>query len=161
MKKLFLLRHGKASSPKAGEKDFDRPLNEKGIAQINQQGQYLQKNYPKFDQLILSSAKRTKETAEIANQQLSIKALISSEDLYLADEYSILTFIKDNANGENVLYVGHNFGISRLASELARYSISMTTGMMVEFDIDIGEWNQLETNKATLKSTYAPKINLA
>jgi phosphohistidine phosphatase len=160
MKKLFLLRHGKASSSKVDEKDFDRPLNKKGIAQINQQGQHLQSEHPKFDQLIYSSAKRTKETAEIANEQLSIKALISSEDLYLADEHTILSFIKANAFDENILYVGHNFGISRLASDLAGYSISMTTGMMIEFDLDIGKWDELKINKASLKSTYAPKINL-
>ena len=59
MLNLYLLRHGKAANPEGYSEDFDRPLNKKGIVQINQIGYKLNNDGHKIDQIISSSAKRT------------------------------------------------------------------------------------------------------
>ena len=59
MQKLYVIRHGKAVKSTRSGKDFDRELNTKGNAQINQIGELLKRTGQKVDQIIVSSSKLT------------------------------------------------------------------------------------------------------
>ena len=158
MLKLFLLRHGKACAPKADQKDYDRSLNKKGLAQINQIGFQLKSSGTKGVELIFSSAKRTTETAVIMNHYLNFSSISDDESLYLASEELILKHLMFNAKEDSVVYAGHNFGISNLASQLSGESISMSTGMLIEFEFDIDDWKMLKNAKGKIIQTITPNV---
>tara|TARA_B100000809_G_scaffold215030_1_gene220093 strand:+ start:70 stop:540 length:471 start_codon:yes stop_codon:yes gene_type:complete len=151
---LFILRHGKAVNGEQDLKDFDRQLSEKGILQAIKIGDYLRdKN---INQIICSSAPRAFETATIVDQ--IIKAADFEEDsrLYLADSNTIKHKISTTANANNVLYVGHNFGISDFASHISGQKIDMTTCMVIELDLQIDDWDLLSENIGVIKNITEP-----
>jgi phosphohistidine phosphatase len=158
MLKLFLLRHGKAANPEGYDQDYDRPLNKKGVAQINQVGYQLLKEVTGIGQIISSSAKRTEETTLIANNFLGVSAISHHRELYLANQEQILDSIQNLASHQSILYVGHNFGISDIASYLSGENISMSTGMLIELSFDIDDWRLITHNSATIITTFTPNI---
>lgn len=158
MLKLILLRHGKAANAADNQEDYERALNRKGIVQINQIGQILKDKTEKPGQIISSSAKRTAETTDITNYYLKVSNVQFDKNLYLATEAVILDFIKQNADEKHILYVGHNFGISNLASLLGSNSISMSTGMMAAFSFNVDSWAELKLGTGKLDFVYAPNI---
>lgn len=160
MLKLFLLRHGKAQNPIQGQDDYDRSLNRKGVVQINQIGAYFNSTDFKVEQIISSKAKRTFETAEIMNHYLKVQDVEYSKELYLADEHVILEHLQTHAKANQVLYVGHNFGISNIASLFAGSSFSLTTGMLIEFQFDVENWKAIDFGKGKLGLIKAPNVYL-
>ena len=160
MHKIFLLRHGKAANPKEGQDDYDRPLNKKGIAQINLVGYELNVPENNIGLIITSSALRTKETTEIANFHLNISKIKFDKNLYLATHDVIFHQVKQMADCKEILYVGHNFGIGDFATYLTGEAISMSTGMVVEISLDIENWSQLEKDCGTITNTFVPKTHI-
>lgn len=160
MLNLYLLRHGKAANPDKYDKDYDRPLNKKGIVQINQIGYKLQQQENQIDQLISSSAKRTRQTAEIANYYLNIEAVSYHDDLYLASNEIILKKIRSQGKGKSILYAGHNFGISDIASYFADDVYSLSTGMLIHLAFDVHHWNEIGRGSGIVVEAYAPNIYL-
>ena len=160
MLKLFLLRHGKACNPKLDQKDYDRPLNKKGIAQINQLAFHLKTVDIGAKELKFSSAKRTEETALILNHHCNFDKITNSESLYLAKEEFILKHLNENGEHANLVYVGHNFGISNLASILSGKHISMSTGMLIELHFNFDDWSAVIPGSGKIASTFKPDIYL-
>ncbi|MEX1001515.1 MAG: histidine phosphatase family protein [Crocinitomicaceae bacterium] len=158
MLELYLLRHGKAARPENYAKDFERPLNKKGVAQLNQLGYRLRAEEIKISQLISSSAQRTKETAIIANHFLTIPDVSYEKELYLADHETIRKFICYAAKKPSLLYVGHNFGISDLCSYLSGESISMSTGMLVKLNFDFDDWSLISADTGKVEWIYESDV---
>lgn len=158
MLRLFLLRHGKAANPENYDHDYDRPLNKKGVLQCNQIGYKLHYEGVKIDQIISSSARRTEETTLCVDHYLGVNEIEYFEDLYLADRVHIMSQIQKLAKNENVLYVGHNFGISDFASYLSGETIGMSTGMLVELEFAIDSWEMLTGGLGTIVTSHAPNV---
>ena len=158
MLNLYLLRHGKAANAKTNQSDYDRPLNKKGIVQINQIGYILGQSSKKIEQIISSSAQRTKETSEITNNYLNLPNISYHDDLYLAQHIDIISKISDLATEKSVLYVGHNFGISDLVSYLVGDIYSMTTGMLIEIEFEFDDWKMISSSSGSLKNIQQPRI---
>ena len=155
---LCLLRHGKAANPEGYEKDYDRPLSKKGIVQINQVGYFLKQEGHCIDQIISSSALRTKETTQISNHYLGVPKVSFHDDLYLANRETILDVVMNTSEEKNILYVGHNFGISELATYFAGERISMTTGMLITIQFDTDNWKDIIKRNGVLKEYLQPNI---
>lgn len=160
MLKLILLRHGKAATAISGQEDYDRPLNRKGVVQINQLGFYLREEVEPPLEILSSSAKRTRETTEIVNHYLQLPDVSYQKELYLASEAEILSAIKNSASKSTMLYVGHNFGISNLAAQLGSSQLSLTTGMMVCFSFNVSSWDDVNIGQGKLEFVMAPNIYL-
>lgn len=158
MIRLFLLRHGKAANPEGYDNDYDRPLNKKGIAQINQVGHKLKNEGVEVGQIISSSAKRTEQTTLIANHFLQVDDVEYYKDLYLAGHDHIFNSIQKRAHAQTVLYVGHNFGISDISSYLTGENISMSTGMLVEIEFDFDDWKMISKASGRLLSTFSADL---
>lgn len=151
---LFILRHGKAINSEQGLKDFDRNLSEEGILQAVKIADFLKDK--KISQIICSSAARAFETATIVDQIIKVPDFKEDKKLYLADSKSIKNKIASTGQGDNVLYVGHNFGISDFASEICGQNISMSTCMLVELELHINDWAMLSNEIGLLKNITEP-----
>lgn len=138
--RLFILRHGKSIEPTVNQSDIDRGLSKKGFKQIEKIGHYLT-NF-NVEAILSSSAKRTKLTTEGVNKYLKVKDVFYSENLYLADVNTIHKNIVDLNSKKDLLFVGHNFGISQLVTFYTGESILLSTGMLaiVKFDFDSSEY---------------------
>jgi len=152
--KLFILRHGKAESATQGVKDFDKKLAENGILQSVKIGDFLKDS--EITQIICSSAVRASETEAIVNEFLKIDNVSYVDELYLASSEIIKNRICNLAIDQNVLYIGHNFGISDFVSELSGHSLNMTTCMLVELDIQVDDWTLLSRDTGVLKQITEP-----
>jgi phosphohistidine phosphatase len=120
--RLTLIRHANAEWKDASYEDFDRPLNKRGSSEAESIGKILLEHQLMPDLLLVSTARRTQQTAEIVARQLGLPArrVKAMEQLYLAREQVILALA--NATGPKVQHlalIGHNPGISELARSLA------------------------------------------
>ena len=152
--KLYILRHGKAVEPSENIKDFNRSLSEKGINQADKIGQFLRDK--KIGQIISSSAVRTKETCLIINNYIYCSNISYHDDLYLSSSQTILENICLNGKSDNLLFVGHNFGISDFVSDLSNENMTLSTCMLVELNIEIDNWKMLSSGLGAIQKTIKP-----
>ncbi|SFM47932.1 phosphohistidine phosphatase [Pleomorphomonas diazotrophica] len=120
MPRLFLLRHAKSPPAVAGQKDFDRPLAERGRAAMTAVGRYMTKEGYVPDLVLCSPSARTRETFEELRPFLPDHVAVDYvRELYEASLGTMLRVITSHADSsERLLVVGHNPSIHRLAATL-------------------------------------------
>jgi phosphohistidine phosphatase len=115
------MRHAK-SDWHSHTADIERPLNERGSQDAVRMGAYLNEAGLVPNRMIISSARRTQQTAELLLQNLSVPEnnIIIDRQLYLADSETICDIIQLYASeGESLLILAHNPGMDYLVSQLA------------------------------------------
>ncbi|MES2800683.1 MAG: histidine phosphatase family protein [Bacteroidota bacterium] len=154
--KLHLIRHAKTEKIAPSGKDFDRELKDSGRTDTEQLAKYLKSLGFQPDRTLCSTAKRTLQTCEILNATFQFQALSFHDDLYLAEASVIKSLLETCKAEENLTVIGHNDGISDLASYLTGQFISLpTTGYVcIEFFID--EWNELSKDAGMIIDFYRP-----
>ena len=136
MSRVYILRHAQAEP---GMRDHARSLTQYGKLQTQLMGQWLKLNLHELDLAIVSSARRTQHT--FAGLGLDIE-MISDDRAYNAGSTTLETLIRElGAGHEDVLIVGHNPGVSDLASR-AGYGQVMSPGecVVLEFDSPMNEF---------------------
>lgn len=118
---LLILRHAKAGSDRPGLRDIDRPLAPRGREAAPLMGRFIAAHDMEPDLILCSSAKRTRETLDLARAELmTAPEIIFTEDLYLAEPEEIRAVILARAGShKRVMVIGHNPGVQELALELA------------------------------------------
>ena len=157
MKKLHLLRHAKTEQNSISGRDFDRELRTSGVQQANQIGERLASQIEGIP-VICSSAKRTKQTLELIKNHTSLENITYLDSLYLASSEEIEKIIirQQNSNDE-LLIIGHNFGISDFAGAALNTDIYLRTCEYLLIEIDIEDWVHYHPKKGTAISKYRPK----
>lgn len=119
-KHLFLIRHAK-SDWGLDVRDFDRPLNARGLTDAPKMGARLA-GYSIQPQLLVSSpAKRALTTAERFAEQLGFpaNAIQTDQRIYEADLDALIDVIQGLDNGiDRVALFGHNPGFASLVAYL-------------------------------------------
>lgn len=137
-KKLYLLRHSDAENLVNKLGDFQRNLSLIGKDKVRD----FSVNHSTslvFDWVLCSTAYRTKETLELLHVKYAQLNLFDT--LYLADKQTLLSEIqKVPADVKNLLLVGHNNGLSDLATYLTGKNIHLSTCQMVEIQLEIDDW---------------------
>lgn len=121
-RELLLLRHAKASRVAAeGTADFDRPLTRRGRRDAPRMARWIQAHELVPDCVIVSPARRTRETADLVIDELGLAAGEVREDerVYDADVPSLLDVLAGcPAEARRVLVIGHNPGLEELVRHL-------------------------------------------
>ncbi|RRN65928.1 histidine phosphatase family protein [Caulobacter sp. 602-1] len=121
MERLILMRHGKAERHAQSGGDFERALAESGRADAAVMGQVLAGAGVAPDLLLVSSARRTRETAERVAPNFPKARVEQLRDLYHADPEDVVQVIEAHAEGAaTIMVVGHNPGLHELALRLAQ-----------------------------------------
>ena len=125
-KTLFLIRHAKSSWADPLQKDFDRPLNERGKEDAPVMAKKLKNKKIKIDVLISSPAKRAKQTCKYFAKEFDVKKhkIRLEPKLYEAGEenfYSAVESLKDK--WDSVAIFSHNPGITSFANSLTETRI--------------------------------------
>ncbi len=151
MKRLTLVRHAKSDWSVAGQPDWDRPLNARGLKDAPDMGRRLRERKLKPDFLITSPAVRAASTANLIARELGLSAdkVHQDERLYHAVPNMILTVIRElGATARHVMVIGHNPGMTEFADQVAvdRRIDHMPTCAVVTVSLDVREWSDLDWN---------------
>jgi len=158
--KLHLIRHAKTEPFAASGKDFDRALLPKGIVQANALGVYLEIHLKGEKEVFCSSAKRTRQTFTILGNYLRVSKKTFSDELYLCDREQFLVFLWKLKHKKDLVIIGHNEGISELASYLIDEYIHLKTSAYVCLEFKVDSWNEISMGTATLVDQFRPQVVL-
>ncbi len=119
MRRLILLRHGKAESTAATGGDFERGLTDSGRREAALIGHVLAQTGCAPDLVLVSTARRAMETWEAAGAAFPKARMAPARELYHASADALAEAI--DAAGEPIatlMIVGHNPGLHELALTL-------------------------------------------
>lgn len=159
MKTLFLLRHAKSSWENSYLKDFDRPLNARGLETAPFMGEIINKNKFQIDVIICSPAKRAQQTATLVKETASIDREIRyDERIYEASQHRLLEVISSvDETAESAMLVGHNPGFEGLVHLLTGEIQPMPTAALAVIDLTIERWNEINADCGSLRKLLRPK----
>lgn len=162
VKTLLILRHAKSDWGDGDVADHDRPLTERGKRDAPRVGEYLRKQKVCPTAIFSSTAKRARKTAEKVAQALNDEIPIHlAPTLYLAGPDAYLRILAENGADQScLLVVGHNPGIEQLVTRLTREVVPMGTAALVEVQIDIDSWHELDdTTQGRMVRHWRPDEN--
>jgi phosphohistidine phosphatase len=123
--RLVLFRHAKSGYPD-GVADHDRPLAKRGLRDAPATGRWLAKNSYIPDVVVCSTARRARETWELAAAGLAEAAAAVAPEVhfeprvYDATVLGLLMLVREFPEEQRTaLVVGHNPGLAELAVGLA------------------------------------------
>jgi phosphohistidine phosphatase len=153
MKTLYLLRHAKSSWDDPDLKDFDRPLNKRGLKAAPRVGALLQKQKLQPDIVLSSPALRAKQTTHIVCEAAGLSSLINfDERIYEAGVQRLFEIVIGFSDTINVaVMVGHNPGFEELVSALTGESQRMPTAALACIELKIKKWSDLTGGSGKLK----------
>ncbi|MDC3309282.1 histidine phosphatase family protein, partial [Crocinitomicaceae bacterium] len=126
------LRHAKTELNSLSGRDFDRILIPDGHEQCQEVKSKLNRILSNETKIYCSTAVRTRQTAGLifGNQKL----VGYFEELYLSNKETILEFICSQESHHEILIIGHNFGLSEIASYLSGAQVVMKTSGFIRLE---------------------------
>ncbi|MFC4625159.1 SixA phosphatase family protein [Daeguia caeni] len=116
---LLLLRHAKAAWARPGMRDFDRPLDSEGIQSLDRLAESMKAAELFPDRVVLSTSKRTQETAYGLIERLGINVeTVLDGTIYSGGPFEYLAAIRKYGDVEHLMLVGHNPTMEDLALAL-------------------------------------------
>ncbi|WP_245450854.1 SixA phosphatase family protein [Borborobacter arsenicus] len=166
MRRLVFLRHAKSDRP-AGVEDHERPLSLRGRKASSLMGSYMAKEKLLPDRVLVSTARRTQETWNLACPAFTQDIARTDEQrLYDASADTILEVIRQTPSDvRTLLVIGHNPGLQELAlklistpgPDLSRLRGKYPTAGLVVIDFDIKRWSEAAAGTGRLDLFTTPK----
>jgi phosphohistidine phosphatase len=164
----MLLRHAKAAPSDGATRDHDRALEARGREEAPKMGAYMTRHSLVPDQVLVSTAKRARETWELAVTAFSTPPRVAHEGrLYEAEPDAILAVIRETASTRHtLLLVGHNPGLHKLAMLLIaagdvdareRLREGLPTAGLVTIDFAFDDWKKLHSQAGRLDRFVSPR----
>lgn len=162
MKRIVLIRHGKAEDLVSGISDFERSLTVKGKSISRLMAAKLREKISDPGVMITSPAFRAIETALIFAGEFGIKAekLILYSDLYFKvnekNFMEVLKIVKEET--ETVTLFGHNPTFTDLACYFCRESCDvMPKSGIVSLAFKVMTWSEIRQGTAEAELVFKPK----
>lgn len=160
MKSVLLIRHAKSSWDNTVLKDFDRPLNDRGLRDAPAMAKRLFDKGITIDAFLSSNANRAITTCNIfAKTYNKEQAVITYKDLYNAAPAVFAKVIKATDDAlDNIAIFAHNPGITDFANSLTNTRIDdMPTCAIFAVQADIEHWKDFESAAKTFWFFDYPK----
>ena len=162
MKRLFVVRHAKAILLSEGS-DFDRPLHDRGQADVQWLGQATNLLRVSGDPILSSPSLRTKATALGLCKAWAEKPMLVQfiRNAYLASHHEWLEWIRECPDDASSCWiVGHNPGLSDMVKQLSGQELWLPTCGMAEIELDIESWEATFEDTGRLYNVMTPKSRL-
>ncbi|MFM8542984.1 MAG: SixA phosphatase family protein [Chakrabartia sp.] len=169
MKTLILFRHAKSGWDAPVDRDFDRPINARGIQGAQMIGQHLRERECAFDHVISSPAVRCTETLDALWEGYG-EILHPNWDrrIYLASGATLLDVVQDLPDSaERVMMCGHNPGLEDLiltlvpdkAGDPLRDAVEekFPTAAVATLTLDVDQWRDAGRGKAQFTQLVRPR----
>ncbi|MBG9375145.1 histidine phosphatase family protein [Panacibacter sp. DH6] len=161
MKTLLLVRHAKSSWDNPSQKDFDRPLNNRGNKDAPAMAEKLAEKGVIPDALVSSTAVRALSTAKYFAKAFNYPGqnIIKTPALYEAPYDVYFDVIsKFNNQFQSVAIFAHNPGITMFANKLTNTQIdNMPTCCVFAVQVETDNWSNFEQAKKTFWFIDYPK----
>ncbi|MBX2892372.1 MAG: histidine phosphatase family protein [Saprospiraceae bacterium] len=161
MRTLYLIRHAKSSWDNPGLRDFNRPLNDRGLRDAPRMAQLLVMKGVEPDLLISSPAKRALTTALFFAHAFGVAedAVAREQDIYEAAPMDIMRIVNglpDSAR--TVLLFGHNPTLTEVANRFSEKFIdNIPTCGIVQIDAEAESWQAFGEHNAAVRKWFFPK----
>lgn len=166
MLRLMLFRHAHADRP-ADVADHERPLSDDGRQQARVMGNHIGRHGLVPQMAIVSTSRRTRETWTHASESGSFSAPVTEDaQVYEAAAGDLLEVIRgQDAAYANIMLVGHNPGMERLAawligegetSALGRLQREFVVGGLAVIDFDAASWAEIDVQSGRLEHFDTP-----
>ncbi|PVB59275.1 histidine phosphatase family protein [Labrenzia sp. 011] len=166
--RLLLLRHAKSEWGDEDLADIDRPLNSRGKAAAATMARYMKDNGLLPNQILCSTAQRTRETLARLLPFLPQEAQIHLiSDIYRESEDDYCSLIrKYGGRAQNLMVIGHNPATENSAltlsgtadpQALADLEEKYPTGALAVIDFDIADWAELHPKTGHLERFTRPR----
>jgi phosphohistidine phosphatase len=155
MQQLLLLRHAKSSWDDPSQSDHARPLNPRGRQAAAELRTVLRELGLLPDVVLVSSARRTRQTLEALAPWDETPIIEPMDGLYLAEPARLSRIVRGvSPTVRSLMLVGHNPGLHEFAlmlagparhggsSTAARLARSFPPGALAEFTVG-GAWGEL------------------
>lgn len=160
MKTLVIARHAKAEGFKSSETDFDRKLTDSGKEDAVKMSLLLFHLGVHPHKIVSSTAKRTWSTAKKFSKAFNIEeqAIIPQHKIYNANIDTLIDLVHNFDNKwETVILVGHNPGVSNLASYFTGDStLELPTCSVVIVEFESDDWQWCDYKKGRLVNFIKP-----
>jgi phosphohistidine phosphatase len=164
MRTLFIIRHAKSSWEDTSKRDFDRPLNERGLRVAPKMAALLKNKGVDPDLLVSSPAKRALNTALIFAKAFGIpdSEVAQREEIYEASVQDLLRLISSLPDtAQTVLLFGHNPTLTDLANRFTDdYIANIPTCGIVKVDTAAISWDKMYEGNSRVVAKYFPKETL-
>jgi phosphohistidine phosphatase len=158
---LYLIRHAKSSWDNPALRDFQRPLNERGLETAPQMAALMKKEGIIPDLLVSSPAKRALDTARFfaAQYGVSDEAIVQEKDIYEASPIDLMRVISHLPDSAPTIFLfGHNPGLTDLVNQFTDDFIdNIPTCGIVRIVADTAHWNSFYEGNASLNQVWFPK----
>ena len=166
MRRLLLLRHGKAAQQSAGG-DRERPLTRRGLADARRVGQFLVAQGVTPELAVASNARRARQTLERVLEAFPVHVTqLIENSIYSASVDHLLDILRQSPEKVmTMLVVGHNPGFCELADALAgagdpneilRMRIKFPPAALAILDFPSGGWVNVAKGAARLHRFVTP-----
>ncbi|MBX6426884.1 MAG: histidine phosphatase family protein [Variibacter sp.] len=168
MRRLLLLRHAKSDWAVGGQRDIDRVLAERGRTAAPVMGHYLARHALRPDKIVVSSARRARETCDLIVPAFDRPPPVAVEArVYEAPAKALLEVVRETPpEVHTLLMIGHNPGIQELASLLmatgdihARQSLleKFPTAALAVLDFPVDHWSEVQPHTGRLDRFITPR----
>ena len=161
MRTLYLIRHAKSSWDNPGLRDFNRPLNDRGLHDAPLMAELLRRQGARPDLLVSSPAKRALTTALFFAAAFDIEgdAVLQEQGIYEAAPRDILLIVSQLPDSAaSVLLFGHNPTLTELANRFSKKIIdNVPTCGIVCIESDVDSWQAFDEGNAVVKQCLFPK----
>ncbi len=159
MKTLYIIRHAK-SDWNTGQKDHDRPLNQRGVGDAPRMGKHLKEEEKSPELIISSTANRAISTARLIAKEVGydLAHIQQTENLYHASPKEIVKEIWKVPQSVDTLYCfGHNPGVSQMIEYLTDDFVELKTCCVAKITFDLDDWNAIVQGTGILTKIISPK----
>jgi len=169
VKTLGLFRHAKSDWGDARARDFDRPLNKRGLKGARIMGEHIRNSGRRFDRIFASPAVRVSETIENAAKAWGAASFPVEWDrrIYLATSDGLMDLLRDlEGDPGAVLMIGHNPGLEDLIFDLVPEGSSplreiveekFPTATYAVVELDIESWDDIDAGCGRLVEITRPR----
>jgi phosphohistidine phosphatase len=162
MRTIYLIRHAKSSWGNPGLRDFDRPLNDRGLHDAPKMAQFLAEKGVKPDLLVSSPAKRALTTALFFAEAFKIEAseIQREANIYEAFPQEILRLISDLPEpATTILLFGHNPTFTEVANRFVENDFieNVPTCGIVKITSTATSWREFYEGNSKVTACFFPK----
>jgi phosphohistidine phosphatase len=170
LKSLTILRHAKSGWDATVERDFDRPINERGRLGAKLVGAWFQRQVFALDHITASPAVRVTQTLDVFQPSSGLATLDVHFDrrIYLASAATLMDVIRETPDSvDNLLICGHNPGLEDLILMLvpanssdehrAKVDEKLPTAALAHLELDISSWTALDEKSARFINFIRPR----
>jgi phosphohistidine phosphatase len=162
VKDVCFVRHAKSSWDQQGMRDFDRPLDTRGLHDAPMMARKMRELHLVPDYIVTSGANRARTTAEFFRKEfdLSPDRFVVNNDIYEASAETIYEVLRDVPDSARFVYMfGHNPTFTWVANSIAGVHIDdVPTCGVVHAQLMIDSWKKFKPEYAAFIGFHYPKL---